>query len=82
MKPVTSRGFSPDLKEGSLDKHLTLIEFSYNNSYESTIGMPPYEVLNRRKWLTHLCWCEIGKRELIVPEMVQYRTWYKLSRIV
>ncbi|KAL8133946.1 hypothetical protein AgCh_009131 [Apium graveolens] len=28
------------------DKHLPLIEFSYNNSYHASIGMPPYEALD------------------------------------
>jgi len=34
--------------EGSWDKHLALIEFAYNNSYQSSIGMPPYEALYGR----------------------------------
>ncbi|WMV18592.1 hypothetical protein MTR67_011977 [Solanum verrucosum] len=29
----------------SWDKHLALIEFGYNNTYQSSIGMPPYEAL-------------------------------------
>jgi transposase InsO family protein len=29
---------------GSWNNHLPLIEFSYNNSYHSSIGMAPYEV--------------------------------------
>ena len=40
--------------EGSWDKHLALIEFSYNNSYQSSIGMPPYEALYGRKCRTPL----------------------------
>ena len=31
--------------EGSWDEHLPLVEFSYNNSYHASIGMPPYEAL-------------------------------------
>lgn len=31
--------------EGSWDKHLPLVEFAYNNSYQSTIQMAPYEAL-------------------------------------
>ena len=30
---------------GSWDDHLSLIEFSYNNSYHSSIGMAPFEAL-------------------------------------
>ncbi|KAL5553554.1 hypothetical protein UlMin_040955 [Ulmus minor] len=32
---------------GSWNQHLPLIEFSYNNSYQATIGMAPYEALRR-----------------------------------
>ena len=31
------------------DQHLPLVEFAYNNSYHSSIGMPPYEALYGRK---------------------------------
>ena len=31
--------------KGSLVQHLPLIEFAYNNNYEATIEMPPYEAL-------------------------------------
>ena len=35
--------------KGSWDEHLPLVEFSYNNSYHGSIGMPPYEALYGRK---------------------------------
>ena len=35
--------------EGSLSKYFPLIEFAYNNSYQSTIGVTPYEMLYGRK---------------------------------
>ncbi|XP_049385799.1 uncharacterized protein LOC125849848 [Solanum stenotomum] len=57
--------------EGSWDKHLALIEFAYNNSYQSNIGMPPYEALYGRKCRTPLCWSEVGQRKLVGPEIVQ-----------
>ena len=31
--------------KGNWDDHLPLVEFSYNNSYHASIGMPPYEAL-------------------------------------
>ena len=37
---------------GSWDSHLPLIEFAYNNSYHSSIGMPPYEMLYGRRCRT------------------------------
>ncbi|KAJ9135077.1 hypothetical protein P3X46_032296, partial [Hevea brasiliensis] len=45
--------------EGSWDTHLPLIEFAYNNSYQSSIGMPPYEALYGRKCRTPLCWDDV-----------------------
>ena len=44
---------------GSWDYHLSLAEFSYNNSYHATIGMPPYEMLYGRRCRTPVCWGSI-----------------------
>jgi hypothetical protein len=33
---------------GQWEDHLPLVEFTYNNSYQSTIGMEPYEALHGR----------------------------------
>ncbi|KAI3670853.1 hypothetical protein L1987_87495 [Smallanthus sonchifolius] len=49
---------------GAWDGHLPLAEFSYNNSYHATIGMPPYEMLYGRRCRTPVCWGEIGQKEL------------------
>ncbi|KAI3786840.1 hypothetical protein L1987_40849 [Smallanthus sonchifolius] len=49
---------------GAWDSHLPLAEFSYNNSYHVTIGMPPYEMLYERRCRTPVCWGEIGQKEL------------------
>ncbi|KAJ9556950.1 hypothetical protein OSB04_011564 [Centaurea solstitialis] len=56
---------------GSWDTHLSLVEFSYNNSYHSTIGMAPYEALYGRKCRTPLCWRETRERILAGPELIQ-----------
>ncbi|KAJ9567039.1 hypothetical protein OSB04_003005 [Centaurea solstitialis] len=56
---------------GSWDVHLPLVEFSYNNSYHSTIGMAPYEALYGRKCRTPLCWRETGEKILAGPELIQ-----------
>lgn len=56
---------------GSWDMHLPLVEFSYNNSYHSTIGMAPFEALYGRKCRTPLCWRETGEKVLAGPELVQ-----------
>ncbi|CAA7045038.1 unnamed protein product [Microthlaspi erraticum] len=49
---------------GMWEDHLPLIEFSYNNSYHSSIGMSPYEALYGRPCRTPLCWTEIGEKRV------------------
>ena len=56
---------------GSWDTHLPLMKFAYNNSYQASIGMAPYEALYGRKFRTPVCWDEVGERKLVGPEMVQ-----------
>jgi hypothetical protein len=45
---------------GSWEEHLPLAEFSYNNSYQSSIKMAPYEALYGRKCRSPICWYEVG----------------------
>ena len=56
---------------GSWDDHLALIEFAYNNSYQASIGMAPYEALYGRPCRTPLCWSETGEQQMIGPDIVQ-----------
>ncbi|KAA0038427.1 DNA/RNA polymerases superfamily protein [Cucumis melo var. makuwa] len=57
--------------KGNWDTHLSLMEFVYNNSYQSSIGMAPFEVLYGRPCRTPVCWNEVGERKLVGPELVQ-----------
>jgi hypothetical protein len=41
---------------GSWDKSLPYAEFSYNNSYQTSLKMSPFEALYGRKCRTPLCW--------------------------
>nr|KYP53511.1 Transposon Ty3-G Gag-Pol polyprotein [Cajanus cajan] len=59
---------------GSWDSFLPLIEFTYNNSYHSSIGMAPYEALYGRRCRTPLCWVEPGENVMLGPEIVQQTT--------
>jgi len=56
---------------GNWEDLLPLVEFTYNNSHQATIGMAPYEALHGRKCRTLICWEEVGKMKLLGPEMVQ-----------
>ncbi|KAI3808931.1 hypothetical protein L1987_24894 [Smallanthus sonchifolius] len=46
-------------------------EFSYNNSYHSTIGMSPFEMLYGRRCRTPVCWGEIGQKDFTSLEVVK-----------
>ncbi|GKC67762.1 putative reverse transcriptase domain-containing protein [Tanacetum coccineum] len=56
------------------DVHLPLAEFSYNNSYHSSIRCAPFEALYGRKCRSPVLWAEIGESSLIGPELVQETT--------
>ena len=57
--------------EGSWDRHIALVEFVSNNSFQSSIGMAPYEALSGRKCRTLLCWTELSERKVISPDLIQ-----------
>ena len=57
--------------KGSWDTHLALMEFAYNNSYQASIDMAPFEALYGKKCRTPMCWDEFGERRLVGPELVQ-----------
>ncbi|KAL0551590.1 hypothetical protein IC582_010679 [Cucumis melo] len=56
---------------GSWDSHLHLMEFAYNNSYQATIGMAPFEALYGKCRRSPVCWGEVGEQRLMGPELVQ-----------
>ncbi|XP_057793062.1 uncharacterized protein LOC131009667, partial [Salvia miltiorrhiza] len=57
-------------REGSWESVLPLIEFAYNNSYQTTIDMAPYETLYGRKCRSPLYWDEVGERKILGPDAV------------
>jgi hypothetical protein len=57
--------------QGAWDDYLPLAEFAYNNSYQSSIKMAPYEALYGRKCRTPICWDEVGERKMLGPEIIQ-----------
>ncbi|KAK9064954.1 hypothetical protein SSX86_016337 [Deinandra increscens subsp. villosa] len=52
------------------DEHLPFAEFSYNNSYHTSIQAAPFEALYGRKCRSPLCWNEIGGSQLTGPELI------------
>ena len=58
----------------SWHQQLDLMEFAYNNSFHSSIGMAPFEALYGKPCRTPLCWSEVGERVLEDPKIVKETT--------
>ena len=59
---------------GKWEESLLLVEFPYDNSYQSTIKMAPFEALCGRKCKTPLCWGELDEALIIRPKLIQETT--------
>ncbi|GJV91986.1 putative reverse transcriptase domain-containing protein [Tanacetum coccineum] len=57
------------------ERHLPLVEFSYNNSYHASINAAPFKALYGRKCRSPVCWVEVGDVQLTGPEII-YNTSY------
>jgi hypothetical protein len=55
----------------SWDKCLSLAELSYNNSYQASLKMAPFDALYGRRCRTPLNWSEAGERTLFGPDLVK-----------
>nr|GEU55675.1 reverse transcriptase domain-containing protein [Tanacetum cinerariifolium] len=62
------------------EKHLPLVEFSYNNSYHASIKAAPFEALYGRKCRSPVCWAEVGDVQLTGPEII-HETIEKIVQI-
>lgn len=56
---------------GCWETHLPLVEFAYNNSFHSSIGMAPYEALYGRKCRSPAYWDEVGERKILGPKIIE-----------
>jgi hypothetical protein len=59
------------LSKVSWEKWLPLAEFSYNNSYQESIKMAPFEALYGHKCRTPLNWVEAGERRYYIIDFVE-----------
>src|SRR3954470_17885650 len=55
----------------SWEKSLPFTEFAYNNSFQSSLGMAPFEFIYGRKCRTPLNWSEAGERQFFGSDMIQ-----------
>nr|GFB67300.1 putative reverse transcriptase domain-containing protein [Tanacetum cinerariifolium] len=62
------------------DMHLPLVEFSYNNSYHTSIKVELFVALYGRKCRSPICWAEVGDAQLTGLEIV-HETIEKIFQI-
>ena len=63
----------------SRDDNLPYAEFSYDNSYQASLKMAPFEALYGRRSQTLLMWDEVGDCQLFGPNVIK-ESWHYLSR--
>ncbi|XP_057965377.1 uncharacterized protein LOC131155941 [Malania oleifera] len=56
---------------GNWIRYLPLVEFAYNNSYQASIEITPYEALYGRRCRSPLYWDEVSEQQILGPEFVQ-----------
>nr|GEX14514.1 hypothetical protein [Tanacetum cinerariifolium] len=56
------------------DRHLPLVEFSYNNSYHTIILSGPFEALYGQKCRSPVCWAEVGDAQPTGQEIIHETT--------
>ena len=57
--------------KGSWEEHFPLVEFAYNNSYQASIHMAPYEALYGRPCRSPICWTEVGESSITGPDLIR-----------
>ena len=57
--------------KGSWEEHLPLVEFAYNNSYQASIRMVPYEALYGRPCRSPLGWTEVEKSSITGLDLIR-----------
>ncbi|GKE51349.1 putative reverse transcriptase domain-containing protein [Tanacetum coccineum] len=84
LKEIVCRHGVPTLKDmlrayvidfgKSWDRHLPLVEFSYNNSYHASIKAAPLKALYGQKCRSPIYWSKVGDSQLTEPELIQEMT--------
>ncbi|KAK8964921.1 UDP-glucose:glycoprotein glucosyltransferase [Platanthera guangdongensis] len=76
-KPRVNRTMEDVLRMCVLDfgknweDHLYMVEFAFNNNFQASIGMTPFEALYGRKCRTSLSWLEAGESKLYKRQAVE-----------
>ena len=57
--------------KGNWEEHLPLVEFAYNNSYQASVHMAPYEALYERPCRSPICWTKVGENSITGPDLIR-----------
>ena len=57
--------------KGSWEEQLPLVEFAYNDSYQASVQMAPYESWYGRPCRSPLCWTEVGENSTTGPDLIR-----------
>ena len=57
--------------KGSWEEHFPLVEFAYNNNYQVSIQMAPYEALYGKPCRSLICWTEVEESSITSPYMIR-----------
>nr|GEU60669.1 putative reverse transcriptase domain-containing protein [Tanacetum cinerariifolium] len=64
----------------ALGTRLDMMEFSYNNSYHTSIKVAPFEALYGQKCRLPVCWAKVGDAQLTGPAII-HETTEKVAQI-
>ncbi|GKV30687.1 hypothetical protein SLEP1_g39472 [Rubroshorea leprosula] len=65
--------------KGSWDQHLSMAEFAYNNSYQSSIRMAPFEVLYGRRCRSPVCVTHLRCPQVWHPGNIESEVYWTIS---
>ncbi|GKD21280.1 putative reverse transcriptase domain-containing protein [Tanacetum coccineum] len=71
---MLQRALGTRLDMRNWDTRLPLVEFSYNNSYHTSIKCTSFEALYERKYRSPVVWAKFGESQIIRPDIVQETT--------
>jgi hypothetical protein len=57
--------------QGNWDQNLPWAEFSYNNSYQESLKMAPFQVLYGHRCRTPINWIELGEKVIFGLDLVE-----------
>ena len=66
--------------KGSCEENLPLVKFAYNNSYQASIHMAPYEALYGRPCRSLICWTDVEESSITGLDLIR-DTFEKVSLI-